>query len=575
MAATGLRETSHAGKSRVGFGLKRAIVALLVCACGVAGADDPSKVDRSDAFSIQPETLGPFTVGQHVSVSFSVVNKATLQPCDVERVCAGWNDHVDGLRIVRQPNSFESIKTLGEQWVPTENDGVRAYTLPFDFPTAGTTVRTFSVSDNELDAELGGSEGYGTASIHFPCCSCSPLYSAADDGLYYYASASEGIAVFRIKAHEYIWDDATQSAVPGPEINYAITLHADGRIVMSYGYHGRNDLIVDGVIVNSWAEFFVGDESYPCQAWGEFSTGWNDVPEYQSDTTPDIVFVPAWLPPGLRLECSFGDDDYSSDRLTLLGTPLRGGDYAFSLTAELARWTSIGDGENTFDEREDYGFVTRDYVIHVNGGSVGPSVATLPDLPEDAQDADVEEALESIAFADEGVAAAILGADDPVIAYLSFCDWAQNVTGGEAAVIASAHAMESFAFGVTDLFEHTPEATIASCEVSSAGTEGGVVFSVTVQVKDGADAKAVASEKVAEMFEATSDLSDWTAGKLTPVVTDLTQGTDDSVRFRVQPGDGTAKSAFLRIRSPYATGGGGSSTSEGGNLGVDKRLGCI
>ena len=56
------------------------------------------------------------------------------------------------------------------------------------------------------------------------------------------------------------------------------------------------------------------------------------------------------------------------------------------------------------------------------------------------------------------------------------------------------------------------------------------------------------AEKVAAMFESTSDLGDWDgAAKLTPAVEEL--GTVDGVmRFKVTPGDGSSPRAFLRIR---------------------------
>ena len=67
-------------------------------------------------------------------------------------------------------------------------------------------------------------------------------------------------------------------------------------------------------------------------------------------------------------------------------------------------------------------------------------------------------------------------------------------------------------------------------------------------VKDGEDAVAVASEKVAAMFEATSALGDWDGeAKLTPTVEAL-PGDGATLRFKVKPGDGTSASAFLRIR---------------------------
>ena len=73
-------------------------------------------------------------------------------------------------------------------------------------------------------------------------------------------------------------------------------------------------------------------------------------------------------------------------------------------------------------------------------------------------------------------------------------------------------------------------------------------MTVSVVVKDGAEAVKCAAEKVKEMFEATSDLGDWNGGaKMTPTVT-VEDGEGETMRFRVTPGDGTATRAFLRIR---------------------------
>ena len=55
------------------------------------------------------------------------------------------------------------------------------------------------------------------------------------------------------------------------------------------------------------------------------------------------------------------------------------------------------------------------------------------------------------------------------------------------------------------------------------------------------------TEKVAEMFEATSDLGDWNGvAKLTPLIS-VEDGEGATMRFKVTPCDGTAR-AFLRIQ---------------------------
>ena len=105
--------------------------------------------------------------------------------------------------------------------------------------------------------------------------------------------------------------------------------------------------------------------------------------------------------------------------------------------------------------------------------------------------------------------------------------------------------------GAERLFENAPkvefgEVTVGDDKTTEAEEPSGT-FTVTVAVKDGENAVAVAAEKVSAMFEATSDIGDWDgAAKLTPI--DEMLGVSDVVmRFRVTPGT-SAPSAFLRIR---------------------------
>ena len=75
---------------------------------------------------------------------------------------------------------------------------------------------------------------------------------------------------------------------------------------------------------------------------------------------------------------------------------------------------------------------------------------------------------------------------------------------------------------------------------------------MSVIVRDGEEAVKCAAEKVAAMFEATSDLGDWNgAAKMSSSVTVEEPAAGDSaetMRFKVTPGDGTSPRAFLRIR---------------------------
>ena len=94
---------------------------------------------------------------------------------------------------------------------------------------------------------------------------------------------------------------------------------------------------------------------------------------------------------------------------------------------------------------------------------------------------------------------------------------------------------------------NAPKVEFGEVEVGNDGAGGGATH-VSVVVKDGEDTVKCAAEKVKEMFEATSDLSDWNgAAKLTPMVS-VEDGEGTTMRFKVTPGDGTAPQAFLRIR---------------------------
>jgi len=167
-----------------------------------------------------------------------------------------------------------------------------------------------------------------------------------------------------------------------------------------------------------------------------------------------------------------------------------------------------------------------------------------------------------------------------VVEYYAYWDWAHAVKNkvgefaGTSAVKASSHAASAYLLGATELFDNEPTIMITAVTMgggeasatSSATGEPPVVpesrggaklngqsapsasMTVSVVVKDGERAVAVDPAKVAAMFEATSDLRDWDgAAKLTPVVETL-EGDGATMRFRVTPGDGTAPSAFLRIR---------------------------
>ena len=110
--------------------------------------------------------------------------------------------------------------------------------------------------------------------------------------------------------------------------------------------------------------------------------------------------------------------------------------------------------------------------------------------------------------------------------------------------------------GADALFVSEPEIRIASLALADAqGTGNGeqgtaCAMTVTVEVKDGEDVVKVAADKIRDMFEATSDLGDWTgAAKLTPRVDVIGTEANGTMTFTVRPGDGATGSAFLRIRA--------------------------
>ena len=240
------------------------------------------------------------------------------------------------------------------------------------------------------------------------------------------------------------------------------------------------------------------------------------------------------------------------------------GAYEFSDGPHTVEWVYVKD-EAEF-EGEDCAWV--DEVVWT------PSVAAepIPVVADDATPEVVTNAIEAAGFADAAAVKAAIGGS--AAEYNAFKAWAESVkvpigddgsmgsssptTAGAAAVVASPHAAAAFLLGAERLFENEPTVEIEEVAIGNDGEGGGAMGSsrptiiLSVTVKDGENSVAVSSEKVKEMFEATSDLGDWNgAAKLTPTVTVDDPAAGDSaetMRFKVTPGDGTAPRAFLRIR---------------------------
>ena len=156
-------------------------------------------------------------------------------------------------------------------------------------------------------------------------------------------------------------------------------------------------------------------------------------------------------------------------------------------------------------------------------------------------DDDIADALMASGAVDKNRILELIGSspDD----YRAFKAWAEGL--GDIAVAASVHAGDSFAFGVEELFENAPEVrfTDVSVNTNASGT-----LDVAVTVKDGSMPKPVASANVAQMFEATTNVMDWTEGRVEAEVVDRTQKVMTPVEFSVKSGDGKSEQLFLRIR---------------------------
>ena len=252
------------------------------------------------------------------------------------------------------------------------------------------------------------------------------------------------------------------------------------------------------------------------------------------------------------------------------------GDYAFNYCSNLTNIMFMGNAPSV--QNYSFGNVSTLCTVYVTRESNGWNVSVpglwnglhieylhslFPEVAADAAPETVMNAVVAAGFADAGVMAAIGGNASE---YNAFKTWAASVKGaagspssatvaGEAAVVANTNAAAAYLLGAERLFENAPKVEIEEVVVGNGGeTSGGpgaagpTEVTVCVTVKDGEVPVSCAAEKVAALFEATSDLGDWTgAAKLTPTVK-VESGEGATMRFTVTPSDGTAPRAFLRIR---------------------------
>ena len=142
-------------------------------------------------------------------------------------------------------------------------------------------------------------------------------------------------------------------------------------------------------------------------------------------------------------------------------------------------------------------------------------IEVIPSLPENPTFTDVTTAITQAGFTDTGVATIITGAENQMQEYNSFKTWAEDVIGDAAAVVASAHAADSYLLGMETLLQHEPKVTIAAFDTGDTSSP----MTLSVTVTDGGTPVGVTPEKVAALIKATKDLSDWDGeGKLTPTL---------------------------------------------------------
>ena len=187
-------------------------------------------------------------------------------------------------------------------------------------------------------------------------------------------------------------------------------------------------------------------------------------------------------------------------------------------------------------------------VMKISVAQGGMAAGSFPQIGIGTSQEELSGIIDSIGFADRGVKGIIGGS---VAEYSRFREWAQNVDGGEAAVLTSPYSGAAYLLGAEKLFRSTPKVTIGDFSMEKASTKGaqGLTMTVSVEVADGDDIVAVAAEKVASLFEATCDLGDWYgASRLKPEVSVLSEEKNGRMYFRVRCGGDNAPRAFLRVK---------------------------
>ena len=163
-------------------------------------------------------------------------------------------------------------------------------------------------------------------------------------------------------------------------------------------------------------------------------------------------------------------------------------------------------------------------------------------------DAEAQEILSE--FADTRIAENI----STVGEYNQLAAWANDKDIYQPDLKNSPHAWPSYALGAEAILANEPEIDFEAVEVGAeeGGSLGsaGPTMTVSVTVRDGERLIAVDADSVAGMFEATSDLGDWTGASLpvgVEVVDDGGSSPSHQMRFKATPGSSPTQ-VFLRIR---------------------------
>ena len=166
----------------------------------------------------------------------------------------------------------------------------------------------------------------------------------------------------------------------------------------------------------------------------------------------------------------------------------------------------------------------------------------IPPLPDNPTADDVNAAVEAAKFVDSTVKTMIGG--DPT-KYNAFKTWAGTVSGGEAAVVKSAHAADSYLLGQTTLL-----ANALVSEIKTIAKTSDTALTLTFVIKDGANAVAVADSASAKAYVASivqcNEKVDFGNGtKIDATVTVTINGTTLTAAVTLPPNKPPA--AFMKV----------------------------